>query len=66
MHMFLCIFVSTCCLHILHRSKHRYNSGTQINAVTWQAVHKHVLADAFRSKKNSSVLLVHEQQASQK
>ena len=30
------------------------------------AVHEHIVADAFHSKKSSSALLVHAQQASQK
>ena len=34
-------------------------------AVTWQTVHEHIVADAFCSKKSSSALLVHEQQAPQ-
>ena len=37
-----------------------------VSAVTWQTVHEHIVADAFRSKKSSSALLVHEQHASQK
>ena len=37
-----------------------------ISAVTWRTVPEHIVADAFRSKKSSSALLVHEQQASQK
>ena len=41
-----------------HRSNHRYNSGTQISAVTWQTVHEHIVAHAFRSKKISLALLV--------
>ena len=36
-----------------------------IRAVTWRTVHEHIVADAFRSKKSSSALLVHEQQARQ-
>ena len=31
--------------------------------MTWPTVHEHLVADAFRSKKCSSVLHVHEQQA---
>ena len=38
---------------------HQYNSGTQ-------TVHEHIVADVFGSKKSSSVVLVHEQQTSQK
>ena len=34
--------------------------------MTWQTVHEHIVADAFCSKKCSSGLLVHEQEASQK
>ena len=48
-----------------HRSNHRYNSGTQISAVTWQTVHEHIVAHAFRSKKISLALLVRWQQALQ-
>ena len=42
--------------HLLfaHRSKHRYNSGTQISAVTGRTVHVHVVLDTFHSKKASS------------
>ena len=40
-------------------------SGTQYS-VTWRHVHEHLVADAFRSKKSSLALLVHEQQALQK
>ena len=36
-----------------------------ISGVKWRTVHEHIVADVFRSKKNSSALLVHEQQASQ-
>ena len=37
------------------------------SAVTWRTDHdEHIVADAFRSKKSLSALLVHEQQASQK
>ena len=40
---------------------------TQICAVTWRrTVHEHIVADASRSKKSSSAILVHEQQASRK
>ena len=35
-------------------------------AVTWRTVHEHIVADPFGSKKRSSALLVHAQQASQK
>ena len=34
------------------------------SAVTWRSVHEHIVADAFCTKKSSSELLVHEQQAS--
>ena len=37
-----------------------------MSAVTWRTVHEHVAADAFCSKKSSSALLAHEQQAPQK
>ena len=37
-----------------------------ISAVAWRTLHEHIVADAFRSKKSSSALLVHERQASQK
>ena len=37
-----------------------------ISAVTRRTVHEHIVADAFHSKKSSSALLVHAQQASQK
>ena len=49
-----------------HRSNHGYNSGTHISAATWRRVHEYIVADAFRSNKSSSMLLVHEQQTSQK
>ena len=42
-----------------HSSNHRWNDGTKISAVTWSIVHDHKVADAFRSKKSLSVLLVH-------
>ena len=48
-----------------HRSKHKYNSGTQIRAVTGRSVHEHVVLGTFHSKKTSSALRFHEQQASQ-
>ena len=52
--------------HLLfaHRSKHKYNSGTQISAVTGRTVHEYVVLDTFHSKKTSSALRFHEQQAS--
>ena len=34
--------------------------------MTWQTVYEHIVADAFRSKKSSSALLVHEKHAPQK
>ena len=34
--------------------------------MTWRTVHKHIVSDAFRSKKSLSALLVPEQKASQK
>ena len=34
--------------------------------MTWRTVHEHIVADVFHSKKSSSALLVHEEQASQK
>ena len=37
-----------------------------VGAVAWRAVHEHMVAGAFHSKKSLSALLVHEQQASQK
>ena len=40
--------------------------NNKCSAVTWRTVHEHIVADAFRSKKSSSVLLVHEQHAPQK
>ena len=42
------------------------NVETQISAVKWRTIHQHIVAEAFRSKKSSSALLLHEQQASQK
>ena len=47
-------------------NNHRNNTGTKISTVTWWTVHKHIVTDMFCSKKSSSNLLVHEQQASQK
>ena len=35
-------------------------------AVAWRTVHEYIVADAFRSKKSSSALLVQKQQTSQK
>ena len=32
------------CFLFAHRSNHRYNSGTQISAATWQTVHEHIEA----------------------
>ena len=37
-----------------------------VGAVAWRAVHEHMVAGAFHSKKSLLALLVHEQQASQK
>ena len=34
-----------------------------MNSVTWQTIYEQVAADVFYSKKSSSALLVHEQQA---
>ena len=34
--------------------------------MTWQTVHEHIVAAAFCSKKSSSAVPVHEQQAPQK
>ena len=34
-----------------------------ISAVTWKTVNENIVADTFRSKKRSSALLVHEQEA---
>ena len=31
-----------------------------IRAVTWRTIHEHIVADAFRSKKSSLGLLVHD------
>ena len=44
--------------HLLfaHRSKHRYNGGTQISGGTRWTAHKHVVSDAIHSKKGSSAL----------
>ena len=42
-----------------HSNNHRRNSGTKISAVTWPIVHDHIVADASRSKKSLSELLVH-------
>ena len=47
-------------------SNYRCNNRAQISAVTWRTVHEHIVADAFRSKKILSGLLVNEQQASLK
>ena len=57
-------FQQRCCLHIVITTD--VKQWNTISAVTWRAVHEYKVADAFRSKKSSSVLLVHEQQASQK
>ena len=42
-----------------------YVSRTQITAVTWQTAQEGIVADLFYCKKNTLVLLVHKQQASQ-
>ena len=41
-----------------YRSNRRYTSVTQMSAVTWQTIQ-----DTFCSKKSSSALRVHEQEA---
>ena len=46
-----------------YRSSRRYTSVTQMSEVTWQTIHKHVAEDTFCSKKSSSALHVHEQEA---
>ena len=57
-------FNSACYFHIAATTdvtvEHKFS------AVTWRTVHQHIVADAFHSKKRSSELLVHEQQASLK
>ena len=47
-------------------NNHRCKMLSTISAVSWRTVHEHIVADTFRSKKSSSALFVHEQQASQK
>ena len=37
-----------------------------VSAVTWRAVHEHIIADEFRFIKGSSALLLQEQQAPQR
>ena len=38
-----------------HSSNHRCNSWTQISAVTWQTVHKYIVAHAFHSRRSLPV-----------
>ena len=45
---------------------HIHTYWNTISAVTWRTAHEHIVADALHSKKSSSALPVHEQQASQK
>ena len=60
------IYIYIYILYIIYILYYVY-SATQISAVTQQTVYEHIAAaDSFYFKKNSSVLLVHEQQASQK
>ena len=40
-----------------HSSNRRCNSGTKISVVTWQAVHEHIVADVFHSKKSPHVCM---------
>ena len=55
MHIYVCIYIYI----------YVYVSRTQITAVTWQTAQEGIVADLFYCKKNTLVLLVHKQQASQ-
>ena len=57
-------FQQRCSLQIVVTAGVKYWS--KISAVTWRTVHDHIVADTVRSKKSSSTLLFHEQQAPQK
>ena len=57
-------FQQRCCLHIVITTTVKQRN--KISLVTLRTVYKHIVADAFFSKKNLSALLVYEQQASQK
>ena len=43
-----CVFNFQQRLLFAHSNNHRYNSETQISAVTWRTVHEPIVADAFR------------------
>ena len=58
-------------IDLLHNSMDwfLYDSGLRhggLSAVVWRAVWKHMVADAFHSKRSSSALLAHEQLTPQK
>ena len=57
-------FQQRCCLHIIVATDVKW--WNTVSAVIWRFVHEHIVADAFHSRKSSSVLPVHEQQAPQK
>ena len=57
-------YLSTALLFAPNINNHRCRI-VEHNKNTWRTVHEHIVADAFCSKKNSSALLVPEQQASQ-
>ena len=52
------------CLHVAVTTDVKW--WNTIGAVTWQTAYENTVADALHSKKSSSALLVHEQQAPQK
>lgn len=43
-----------------------WNTISTTSAMTWQTVFEHTVVDTLCSKRSSSALLVHEQQASEK
>ena len=57
-------FQQRCYLHI--RVATDLKQWNTTSAVTWGTVHEHIIADTFCSKRSSSALLLHEQQAPQK
>ena len=69
-YMYVCMYIYIMSLNAFNfqqrllfaqRTNHRYNSGTQISAESQRPVHEHIAADAFRSKKSTLALHVHEQ-----
>ena len=52
-----------CCMHVVAITD--VKQWQTICEVIWQTVHEHVAANVFHSKKTSSMLLIHEEQAPQ-